>query len=86
MELLKPGRKVLMYRLFERALFLGNVGVCVVHIYKCLLSVLSQARRSPSRSSLEEHLPSFLAVTHSHIGQEEVVRKAIVPGQFCSIC
>ena len=70
----------------ERALLPGNDGVFDEHIYKCFLSVLSQARRSPLRSSLEKHLPSFLAIAHNHIGQEEVVRKAIVPGQFCSIC
>ena len=40
-ELLKPGRKRLLWRLLERVLLSENVGVCVEHIYKCFLSVLS---------------------------------------------
>ena len=41
-ELLKHGRKMLLWRLLERPLLAGNVGVCVAHIYKCFLSVLSR--------------------------------------------
>ena len=40
-ELLMPGRKRLLWRLLERPLLSGNVGVCFKHIYKCFLSVLS---------------------------------------------
>ena len=40
-ELLKPGWKRLLWRLLERALFPGDVGVFVEHIYKRFLSVLS---------------------------------------------
>ena len=32
--LLKPGTKGLLWRLLEMALFSGNAGVCVEHIYK----------------------------------------------------
>ena len=40
-ELLKPGRKRLLWRLLERALLPGDVGIFVKHFYKCFLSVLS---------------------------------------------
>ena len=40
-ELLKSGRKGLLWRLLERALLSVDVGVFVEHIHKCFLSVLS---------------------------------------------
>ena len=40
-EVLNPGRTGLSWRLLERPLLSGNVAVCVEHIYKCFLSVLS---------------------------------------------
>ena len=58
----------------KTALLPGDAGVFVEHIYKTFLSVLSPkstARRPPKRSSLVEHLPSFLAVAHHHTGHEE---------------
>ena len=39
-ELLKPGRKGLLWMLFERVLLSGDVGVIAEHIYKCFLSGL----------------------------------------------
>ena len=40
-ELLKPGRKRLLWRLLKRPSLSGNVEICVEHIDKCFLSVLS---------------------------------------------
>ena len=71
-ELLKPGRKTLLWRLLERPLLSGNV--CVEDIYKSSLSVLSLARRPLTWSSPEEHLLSFLTVAHHHIGQERTTK------------
>ena len=39
-ELLKPGRKALLWRWLERALLTGDVKIFVEHIYKCFLLVL----------------------------------------------
>ena len=47
--------------LLERALFSGNVGVCVEHIYKCLLSVLSEVELSWGASA---KLPGRRPPTH----------------------
>ena len=70
-ELLKPGRKGLLWRLLERALLPGDVGIFVEHIYTYFMSVLKNARRPLMWSSTEENVPSFLDVAQHHIGQEE---------------
>ena len=38
-ELLKAVRKGLLWRFLDKALLSGNAGVCVEHIWKCVLSV-----------------------------------------------
>ena len=49
----------------RNGLLLGDAQVFVEHIWKCFLSVLREGLRR--LSSAEEHLRSFLAVTHHHI-------------------
>ena len=39
----KPGRKGLLWRLLERRLLAGDVGIFVEHIYKCFVPLLSYA-------------------------------------------
>ena len=45
----------------------------IEHVYKCFVSVLSQARRPATWGNHEEQeqVPGFLAVAHRHFGQEE---------------
>ena len=64
-------QKGLLWRLLEKALLSGNVALCVEHIYKCFSSVLSKARSPSTWNRPQQHLPSFPAVAHRHIKEDQ---------------